>query len=176
MSNNDTGLLSKSHIEPLDNQNWGTWSFIMEQYLIMNDLWDIISRIETEPTNTTEKAKFIRNQKSAWAHIALHVTPSQLNAVHLETNPKKIWDELQRLNRPRGFGTCMALCQEFTKMKKNHDMLMSKWIMLVCDVAHQIKDLKGDVPDEEIIVTLTNSLPDSYTPLVVHLDTMDESA
>jgi hypothetical protein len=61
-------------------------------------------------------------------------------------------------------------------MKKNHDMPMSKWITSVRDVACQIKDLKGNVPDEEIIVTLTNLLPDSYTPLVVHLDTMDKSA
>jgi hypothetical protein len=47
-------------------------------------------------------------------------------------------------------------------------MPMSTWIVSVCDVARQIKDLKGDVPDEEIIVILT--------PLAADLDAMEESA
>ena len=29
-------------------------------------------------------------------------------------------------------------------------------------------------PDDEVIVILTNSLPESYRPLVVHLDSMEE--
>jgi hypothetical protein len=69
----------------------------------------------------------------------------------------------------------MALRRELSRMKKDPKMPMSKWIVLVRDIARQIKDLNGDVPDEEVIVTLTNSLPDSYAPLVVQLDAMVEA-
>ena len=148
----------------------------MEQYLTVNELWDVVAGTETVAANATEteKAEFLQKQKSARARIALHVNASQLNAVRLETDPKKIWDELQRLNRPGGFGTRMALRRELTKMKKAPEMPMSKWVTSVRDLARQIKDLKGDIPDEEIIVILTNSLSASYAPLVVQLDSMEE--
>jgi hypothetical protein len=58
----------------------------------------------------------------------------------------------------------MALRRGFAEMP------MSKWVISVRDVARQIKGLKGDVPDEEVIVVLTDSLPDLYAPLVIQLD------
>jgi hypothetical protein len=176
MPNDDTGLTTKVNVEPLNDTNWETWSFLMEQYLTVNNLWDIVDGTETEPTDATAKAEFLRKQKAARARIALHVSPSQLNSVRLQADPKNIWNELKCLNRPEGFGTRMALRREFAKMKKQPDIPMSKWITSVRDVARQIKDLNGDVPDEEIIVILTNSLPESYKPLVVQLDAMEESA
>ena len=108
MSKNEAGLYSKVYLEPLNDTNWETWSFLMEQYLTVNELWDIVTGAEIEPTTVTERAEFLRRQRSARAHIALHVTPSQLNSVRLETDPKKIWDELQRLNRRGGFGRSVA--------------------------------------------------------------------
>ena len=146
----------------------------MEQYLAVHRLWDIVSGTETEPQGITEKATFIQNQKAAHTHIALHVSSSQLNSVRLECDPKKIWDELQCLNRPGGFGTHMALHCELYKMQKDPKISMSKWITSVHDVTQQITDLKGNIHDEEVIVILTNSLPESYRPLVVHLDSMEE--
>jgi len=148
----------------------------MEQYLTVNELWDVVSGVETEPEKDSRKVDFLRKQKAARAHIALHVSPSQLNAVRLESDPKRIWEELLRLNRPGGFGTCMALLCKLTNMKKDPDVSMSKWITSVRNVVRRIKDLKGEVPDEHITVILTNSLPESYAPLVIHLDTMEESA
>ena len=51
---------------------------------------------------------------------------------------------------------------------------MSTWIMSVRDIACQTLDLKGNVAEEDIIVILTNSLPEMYAPLVVQLDVMEE--
>jgi len=147
----------------------------MEQYLIVNELWGVVSGKETEPTSEAEMAGFLQKQETARADIALHISSSRWSAVRLEADPKKIWDKLQRLNRPRGFGTRIALRRKLIKMRKDPKMPMSKWIASVRDVAHQIKGLKGDVPDEEVIVILTNSLPKSYAPLVAQLDNMEET-
>ena len=148
----------------------------MEQYLTVNELWDVVSGVEMEPTEDSLKVDFLRRQKAARARIALHISPSQLNSVCLESDPKRIWKELSRLNRQGGVGTRMALLCELTNMKKDPDVSMSKWITSVRDVVRQIKDLKGEVPDEHITVILTNSLPESYAPLLIHLDAMEESA
>ena len=73
MLHDDNGFLSKMFIEPLNDINWETWSFLIEQCLTVNDLWDIVTgtETETEPTETTKKGKILRRQKSARAHIAL---------------------------------------------------------------------------------------------------------
>jgi hypothetical protein len=176
MPKGGTALTLETHIEPLNDTNWETWSFLMEQYLIINDLWDIVNGTETEPTDTSGKADFTRRQRSARALIALHVSSSQLGAVRRETDPKKIWDELQCLNPPGGLWTRIALRREFTRMRKGPEVPMSKWITSVCNIAQQIKGLKGHVSDEQVIVVLTSSLPDSYAPLVTQLDMMEESA
>jgi hypothetical protein len=172
----DGGFELKVHIEPLNNTNWGTWSFLMEQYLIVDGLWDIVSGVETEPVEISKRDDFLRRQKSARAQIALHISPSQFNTVRFNTDPKRIWEELQQLNRLRGSSTRMALRRELLNMKKDPEMPMSTWITSVRDVAQRIKDLKGDVPDEGIMAVLMNSLPESYAPLVIQLDAMEESA
>jgi len=61
-------------------------------------------------------------------------------------------------------------------MKKDLKTPMLKWIASVRGVARQIKDLNGELPDEAVILILTDSLPDSYAPLVAQLDAMEESA
>ena len=146
----------------------------MEQYLTVNDLWDIVSGHETEPSSDTEKAAFLRKQRSACACIALHISPAQLTAIHLKSDPMKIWEELQCLNRPHGFGTHMVLHCKLANMKWGPHLSMSTWITSVRDIALQIQDLKGNVAEEDIIVILTNSLLETYTPLVVQLDVMEE--
>jgi len=151
-------IVCEAHIEPLNDTNWETWNFVMEQYLTVNDLWDVVAGVETVPADATEtqKAEFLQKQWSACARIALPANAPQLNAVRLETDSKVIWDELQRLNRPGGFGTRMALRRELSMIKKDPEMSMSKWVTSVRDIARKIKDLKGDIPDEEIIVTITS--------------------
>ena len=174
MLRDDHGISAKAQIELLTDMNWDTWCFLMEQYLTVNDLWDIVSGHETEPSSDTEKAAFLRKQRSAHAHIALHVSPAQLTTIRLESDPKKIWEELQRLNRPHGFGTHVVLHCKLANMKWGPHLSMSTWIMSVRDIARQIRDLKGNVAEEDIIVILTNSLLEMYAPLVVHLDVMEE--
>ena len=45
----------------------------MEQYLAVNNLWDVVSGVEKEPKAVADKAAYLQKQKSARAHIALCV-------------------------------------------------------------------------------------------------------
>jgi len=81
MSKEDARLTSKVHIKPLNDTNWETWNFLMEQYLTVNNLWGVVDGTETEPADMKDNEKFFQKQRSAHAHIALHVSPSQLSTV-----------------------------------------------------------------------------------------------
>ena len=43
MSEGDFGPMM--YIEPLNDTNWETWSFLMGQYLTVNELGDVVSEI-----------------------------------------------------------------------------------------------------------------------------------
>ena len=51
---------------------------------------------------------------------------------------------------------------------------MRAWTNSICELARKITDLGGTVSDDELIVVLTNKLPDSYQPLIVSLELVDE--
>ena len=42
------GFAARVHIEPLNDTNWESWSFLMEQYLTVNDLWGIATEALTD--------------------------------------------------------------------------------------------------------------------------------
>ncbi len=51
---------------------------------------------------------------------------------------------------------------------------MRAWTNSIRELAHKVTDLGGMVSDDELIVVLTNNLPDSYQPLIVSLELVDE--
>lgn len=99
----------------------------MKEYLSVNGLWDIVGGTERELRLHQRRLDSFRTRKTARKHITLRAFPSQLNAVRLESYPKKKWDELQRFNRPGGFSTRMALRHELAKMQKGPKMPMPMW-------------------------------------------------
>lgn len=51
---------------------------------------------------------------------------------------------------------------------------MCAWTNSICELTCKITDLGGTVSNDEIIVVLTNKLPDSYQLLIVLLALVDE--
>lgn len=86
-----------------------------------------------EPPEKAVKA-FLKKQRLAKASIVLCVENTQLP--HIRYNdPKKIWDELKRIHRSRGFGTLLAMRRKFFSMVKTSEESMATWIASVRYVA-----------------------------------------
>ena len=49
------------------------------------------------------------------------------------------------------------------------------WTTSICELARKMTDLDGTVLNDELVVVLTNKLPDSYWPLIVSLELVEES-
>ena len=52
---------------------------------------------------------------------------------------------------------------------------MCAWTNNIHELVHKITKLSGIVLDEDLIVVLTNNLPESYQPLIVSLELVEES-
>src|SRR5258707_89993 len=52
---------------------------------------------------------------------------------------------------------------------------MCAWTNDIRELTRKITDLSGVVPDEDLVVILTNNLPKSYQPLIMSLELLEES-
>jgi len=112
---------------------------------------------------------FRRKQRLARAKITPHVENSQLPHIRFDS-PKEMWDNLSLVHRSRGFGTLLTVRRQFFSLKKNPDQSMQAWIATVRDVAFRLEAADFEVKDLDLIIALTQGLPESYSSLVISLD------
>ncbi|RDB26438.1 hypothetical protein Hypma_006056 [Hypsizygus marmoreus] len=159
-------------LELLNDTNYSDWSIKMEALLVEKDLWDVVAGTEVMPTtgpNSKTTKAFVRKQKLARAKIILHVENSQLPHTR-HSDPKEIWDNLARVHRSRGFGTLLAMRRRFFALQKHDDISMQAWIAQVRDAAFHLEAAEFPVDDLDLIIVLTQGLPESYDPLIITLD------
>jgi len=143
----------------------------MEALLKEKELWDTVTGDKPLPTsgpNSKAMKAYVRKQKLAKVKIILHLDKSQLPHAHFDT-AKEIWDNLKRIHLTRSFGTLLAIHRKFFSMVKG-DKTMEAWVASVCDAAHCLEAADFEVKDIDLIVALTQGLPEEYFPLIVSLN------
>jgi hypothetical protein len=159
-------------VQKLSDVNYTDWRIKMEALLEEKELWDIVSGNETMPTtgpNSKATKAFLRKQRLARAKIILHVEDSQLP--HTRYNdPKEIWDSLARVHRSRGFGTLLSMRRRFFSMTKQDSQPMQAWIASMRHAAFELEAADFVVRDINLIIALTQGLPESYSSVIVSLN------
>ena len=164
---------SGSSIDKLSNSShYPDWAMQMEALLDEKELWDIVTGTEPVPTtgpNSKTMKAYVRKGKVAKAKIILHLDKSQLPHARLDT-AKEIWDNLARIHRAHGFGTLLAMRRKFFYMVMDEEKSMEAWIASIRDIAHRLEAANFEVTDIDLIIALTQGLPDRYDPFIVSLD------
>lgn len=164
---------SGSSVDKLDDSTSFTdWAMQMEALLEEKELWDVVSGTEIAPTtgpNSKASKAFARKLKLAKAKIILHLDKSQLPHARFDT-PKEIWDNLACIHRTRGFGTLLAMRRKFFNMHKLEEQSMQAWIASVRDAAYRLESADFEVKDIDLIIALTQGLPEIYNSLIISLD------
>lgn len=162
--------MSKLVFEKLSDTNYAEWSMQMEALLEEQDLWDVVSGVETRPLfgpNSKQVKAFVRKQRLARAKIILHLSTSQLPHARVEDgDPKAIWDNLAHIHQSRGFGRIFSMLRELSTMVKTYEQPMQAWVASVQDLSFRLKSAGFDVDSTIIIVTLLRGLPSEYSPLI----------
>jgi gag-polypeptide of LTR copia-type/Zinc knuckle len=166
--------MPENQFEKLNEKNYVDWRYMMEALLVEKDLWDVVDGTEGRPAgsdNSKAVRAYVKKQQVARAKIILHIEPSQLPHARF-SDPTEIWENLEQVHRARGFATRLALRREFLYMKKRDGQVMNSWIAEVKNTAYRLDAAGVAVIDEDIILTLTAGLPESYSTLIVTLDNL----
>jgi hypothetical protein len=121
-----------------------------------------------------------KDEYSAWedecekarAEIALRVTPEVMHTVRASEDRALIWENIKTALGSKGWTTRLALRRQLFRTDKQSTQSMRAWTNNIRELAHKITDLGGTISGDELIVILTNNLPDSYH---VSLELVEES-
>ena len=164
----------KTHLPKLEADNYYTWSYHMEMRLRKLGVWSIVNGQEPHPSgsNNHKVVKgWVNQAELALNEVISGVGDSQLVHTRVSMYPSVVWERLASIHMSQGLGSIISMWQRFFQLKKSEEVTMQAHAASICEHADCLTGL-GDLPSETLMVTiLLISLPESYSPLIVSLDT-----
>ena len=147
----------------------------MEMVLASMDLWEIVHDTEEPPpfdADPKEKKGYQRRSKKAMSIIGLNLVDNQLAHMKSCKGPAEAWKTLCNIHETRSLSNILFIRRKFftCKMQEGEDLL--NHINKVKGLADQLACLEVPVRDEDVVMTLLESLPPSYEYLITALETM----
>jgi len=172
MKHSSTTSLTQS-IEKLDGSmatgqsNYHAWRFRIIQILKEKDLLAVIE------DSTVSSVK----DDQAFTIITLNIKDSQIPHIQDATTAKEAWASLREVHQGIGTNGRMVLMQRLWALKllEGHDM--AQHLNQFRELANQLRGLSTvgkEVDDSELLTILTLSLPESYEPLVMALQSRSD--
>lgn len=165
---------SKSHVTKLEADNFYAWSYRMEMRLRKLGVWSIVNGQETRPAGSDNHKVvkgWVTRMELALNEIVSAVGDSQLVHTRVSRDASVVWERLASVHMSQGLGSIISMWQRFFQLKKSEGITMQAHAASIREHADRLTGL-GDSPSETLMVAvLLSSLPESYGPLVVSLDT-----
>ena len=195
-----TPSASLSHlIEKLDgtmatgHSNYNAWRFRLIRILKEKDLLTIVtdgpgSTPNTEdstpsaagkrPTTAQESANLSQDNQ-AFTIITLNIRDSQIPHIQKCKTAKEAWDMLRAVHQGIGANGRMVLTQRLWALRLHEGDDMAAHLNAFREIANQIENLLSDdgtsqIQGVDLVSMLSVSLPDSYEPLVMALQSRSE--
>ena len=164
----------KSHVPKLEADNFYAWSYRMEMRLRKLGVWSIVNGQETRPAGSDNHKVvkgWVTRMELALNEIVSGVGDSQLVHTRVSNDASVVWARLASVYMSQGLGSIISMWQRFFQLKKLEGITMQAHAASIREHADRLTGL-GDSPSETLMVAvLLSSLPESYGPLIVSLDT-----
>ena len=163
-------------IVPLNGSNYVTWKVQCRMALIKDGLWSIVSDEETFPDDEESEAyaKFMSRRDKALAIIVLSVDPSLLYLLGDPNDPVAVWKKLSDQFQKRTWANKLALRRRLNNLTLNDGNSLSCHIKEMTEIFNELAVIGAPMDDEDKVVTLLASLPESYNVLVTALEASNE--
>ena len=162
-------------IDKFKGDNFNLWKFKMEMVLESMDLWEIVEGSEEPPPFEDDpkvKKDYNRRVKKAMSVIGLNLVDDQLAHIKSCKGPTEAWKTLCNIHKTRSLSNILFIRRKFftIKMQEGDDLL--NHINQVKTLADQLTCLEVPVRDEDVVMTLLESLPPSFEHLITALETL----
>ncbi len=158
-------------VVPLKGANYPTWKIQCRMALMKEGLWRIVTGEETAPGGTeAERAKFATRKDRALATIVLSVDPSLLYLVGDPEDPVAVWKKLGDQFQKKTWATRLDLRRKLHAARLRDGDSAQEHIKLMTEIFDALTVAGETVSEEDRVVYLLASLPESYNVLVTALE------
>ena len=162
-------------IDKINGDNFNLWKFKMEMVLASMELWEIVDDSEEPPPSDADpkdKKSYQRRVKKAMSVIGLNLVDGQLAHIKSCKGPAEAWKTLCNIHKTRSLSNILFIRRKFftSKMQESDDLL--DHINKIKVLADQLAFLEVPMRDEDVVMTLLDSLPPSYEYLITALETL----
>lgn len=167
----------KTAIVPLNGKNYPTWKVQCKMALMKDSLWGIVSGTETLPeeANAETRKKFDARKDRALAIVVLSVDPSLLYLLGNPEDPAEVWRRLEEQFQRKTWSNKLQLRRKLFSLKLKDGESVHQHIKTMTEVFDALAVIGDAVTEEDQVVHLLASLPESYDMLVTALEAQSET-
>ena len=158
-------------VVPLNGTNYPTWKIQCKMALMKEGLWKIVTGEEVAPTgNAAEQSKFAARRDRALANIVLSVDTSLLYLISDPTDPVVVWGKLAGQFEKKTWATRLDLRRKLHSLQLKDGESAQSHIKVMTELFDSLSVAGETVSEEDCVVYLLASLPESYNVLVTALE------
>ena len=164
-------------VVPLNDSNYATWKVQCRMALLKDGVWGIVNGTEKEPDQTAEAevlAKFAARRDRALATIVLAIDPKLLYLIGDPEDPAVVWTKLANQFQKKSWANKLELQRKLFSLRLKDEGSMQDHIKAMTEVFDDLSVIDQPVKEEDRVVYLLASLPDSYNVLVTALEASEE--
>jgi hypothetical protein len=156
---------------PLKGKNYPTWKVQCRMALMRDGLWDIVNNKEKIPTEgDKEIQKFLSRRDRALATIVLSVDPSLLYLIGDPDDPVVVWNKLADQFQKKTWANKLALRRKLYSLRLKDGDSVQEHVKVMIETFDSLAAAGDPVKEEDRVVHLLASLPESYSMLVTALE------
>ena len=166
----------KCVIDKLDGSNWLTWKFQFRHLLIAKDLWNHVEGTAVLENGATEKKQleFKKREQKAFSNLVLCISSSQLYLITSYETANEAWGNLRGHFERETLANKLFLKKRYFRMEMREGTSIKSHLKQMKDITDRLAAIGAPISEEDQVVTLLGSLPESYSTLVTALEASQE--
>ena len=155
----------------LNGSNYPTWKVQCRMALTKDGLWNIVNGTETAPGQSQAEryAKFMSRRDRALATIVLSVEPALLYILGEPEDPIVVWKKLSDQFQ-KTWENKLELRRKLYSLMLKEGESVQKDIKVMTELFEGLSVIDDPVKEEDRVVHLLASLPESFNMLVTALE------
>lgn len=152
--------------------NWTSWKFQVKVILKALNVFGVVDGSDAYPEGDDNKIKeWTQRDAKAQGVIVTRLSNNIMLQVSTCESAKEMWDKLMTVFEQKSEVSLHILQQKFFEMKFDQDD-MAMFLARVEEIVAQIKQAKGDIPENMVITKIITSLPQKYGHFVSAWDSV----
>ncbi|KAK3880875.1 hypothetical protein Pcinc_014673 [Petrolisthes cinctipes] len=144
--------------------------------LIKEDVWSLVNGTEPipDPTDTNKYSNYVLKKNKALAIVVLSVDPKLLYLLGEPEDPKEVWNKLADQFQKKTWSNKLQLRRRLYALRLKEGGSVQEHIKTMTEIFNELSIIGDQMNEEDRVVHLLASLPESYDMLVNALEANSE--